>query len=132
MTVGVYNLAAEQITVARTADAMSAITDLGGMTAVTLVAQFSYGSGGTTAAAVVQTSFDGGTTWVDIARFDFTTASAVKVATLSGSLSKAVTAAAALGSEGVFDSTLGDRLRAVLTTTGTYANTLLRVDASVR
>ena len=40
---------------------------------------FTYGSGGTSADVYVQTSFDGGTTWVDICNFHFTTASASKL-----------------------------------------------------
>jgi hypothetical protein len=38
-----------------------------------------YGSGGTTVDAYVQTSIDGGTTWIDVIACHFTTASAVKV-----------------------------------------------------
>lgn len=102
------------------------------MTALTLVATFGYGSGGTTASATVQTSADGGTTWLDIARFDFTTASAKKVANLSGLLSKAVAAYAALASEGVFDGVLGTQLRAMVTTTGTYVNSTLDIRAIAR
>jgi hypothetical protein len=37
---------------------------------------FTYGSGGTTADAWVQTSVDEGGTWIDIANFHFTTSSA--------------------------------------------------------
>lgn len=129
---GVYTLAALGITTALTSSAQTAIDDLDGATAVTLEAALAWGSGGTSIAAVVQTSFDGGTTWRDIARFDFTTASAVKVANLSGLLSKVVTAYAALASEGVFDGVLGDRLRAVITSVGTYVNTTLSVRAAVR
>ena len=73
MTPGNYVLAATAITAALTAEAMSAIEDLDGMNAVTLVASLAYGSGGTTCVATVQTSFDGGTTWLDVARFDFAT-----------------------------------------------------------
>src|SRR5258707_14451521 len=35
---------------------------------------FTYGSGGTTAKAWVQTSMDEGTTWIDVAPLSFTTA----------------------------------------------------------
>lgn len=129
---GVYTLSSLAVSTALTSSAQTAIEDLDGATAVTLEAQFQYGSGGTTCVVVVQTSFDGGSVWRDIARFDFTTASATKHANLSGLLSKAVTAYAALGSEGVYDGVLGDRLRAVITSTGTYANTTLAVRASVR
>ena len=63
---------------------------------------------------------------------DFATTSAVKYANLSARLSKAVTSYADLSAEGVFDAVLGDRLRAVVTTTGTYAgSTLLAVRARV-
>lgn len=132
MTVGTYTLAARQMATAVTAEAQTAITDLDGMTAVTLAATLAYGSGGTTITAVCQTSLDGGTTWFDVARFDFTTASATKIVNLSGLLSKAVTSYATLGSDSVFDGVLGDRLRAVITSTGTYASTTLSIRASVR
>lgn len=129
---GTYTLAALGITAALAAQAQTAITGLDGMTAVTLVATFGYGSGGSTASVTAQTSVDGGTTWLDIARFDFTTASTKKVANLSGLLSKAVAAYAALGSEGVTDGVLGTQLRAVVTTTGVYVNTTLDVRAVAR
>lgn len=104
---------------------------LDGMTAVTLEAAFLYGSGGTSCSAVVQTTFDG-TIWRDIARFDFTTASATKHCNLEGLLSKAVTAYVPLASESVYDGVLGNQLRAVITSVGVYANTVLSVRASVR
>jgi hypothetical protein len=129
---GLKTLAALSITSALSASPQTAIDDLDGMTAVTLEASFQWGSGGTSCSAVVQTSFDGGTIWRDIARFDFTTATAVKHCNLEGLLSKAVTAYAALASEGVYDGVLGDQLRAVVTSVGTYANTVLSVRASVR
>lgn len=91
-----------------------------GMTALAIFCNFTYGSGGTTCALVVQTTFDD-VNWIDIARFDFTTASASKVANLSALLSKAVAAVAALSSEGVNDGVLGAKLRARVTSTGTYA-----------
>jgi hypothetical protein len=128
---GLKDLAAENITVARTASALTSFDDLDGMTAVTLEAAFSYGSGGTSCSAVVQTTFDG-TSWRDIARFDFTLASATKHCNLEGLLSKAVTAYAALASEGVYDGVLGASLRCVITSVGVYANTVLSVRASVR
>lgn len=127
-----YTLAALAVTAPLTASAQTATEGLDGISAVTIEARFAYGSGGTTCAAVVQTSFDGGTTWIDIARFDFTTASATKVANLSGHLSKAVSAYTALAAEGVFDGVLSDMLRAVITSTGTYVNTTISVRAAVR
>lgn len=129
---GLKSLAALSVTTALSASAQTAIDDLDGMTAVTLEASFQWGSGGTSCSAVVQTTFDGGTIWRDIARFDFTTATAVKHCNLEGLLSKAVTSYAVLASEGVYDGVLGDELRAVVTSVGTYVNTVLSVRASVR
>src|SRR6185369_18093939 len=105
----VYALAALQIDTPKDA-ILTPILSLEGMKAVSLEASFKYGSGGTTCVAIVLTTFDGGTTWRQIARFDFTTASATKVANLSGLLSKAVAVYADLNSDGVNDGLLGDRL----------------------
>ncbi len=129
---GVYTLAARQITTALSAEAQTAIADLDGATAVSIDVNFAYGSGGSTAVVVVQTSLDGGTTWRDIAYFSFGTATAVKYANVSGLTAKATGAYAALAADGVNDGLLGNQLRAVITTTGTYANTLVTVRASVR
>lgn len=107
------------------------IDGLDGMTGLTIFCAFAYGSGGTSCAVVAQTCLDG-VNWIDIARFDFTTASAKKAANLSGLLSKAVTAISALGSEGVNDGILGDRFRAVVTSVGTYANTTVSVRINAR
>lgn len=128
---GAYTLAAAQITTALVGQTQTAIDDLDGMSAITLTAELAYGSGGTSASAVVQSTLDG-VTWFDIARFDFTTASAKKWCVLQGLAAKAVTAYAALDAEGVNDGLLGTQLRAVLTTVGTYVNTVLSVRVSVR
>lgn len=132
LTPAVYTLASLGITAALSASAQTAIEDLEGMSSVTLEVAFSYGSGGTSVAAVIQASADGGTTWRDVARFDFTTASAVKYANLAANAAKAVTAYAALNTEGVNDGFLTDRLRCVVTSVGTYVNSTLAVRAAVR
>lgn len=129
---GVFTLAALPISAARSLSLLTPIPSLEGMTAVSLEANFQYGSGGTTCSAIVATSFDGGTLWRHIARFDFTTATAVKTANLSGLLSKAVAAYNDLAAEGVNDGILGAQLAVYLVSTGTYVNTTLSVRASVR
>jgi hypothetical protein len=77
-------------------------------------ANFAYGSGGTTVDAYVQTSFDGGGTWTDIAEFNFTTNAAVNVCNLSRGT--AVTTLAtptdgSLSSNSVVDGFLGSQYR---------------------
>lgn len=129
---GIHTLVAATITTALTDQIYEAVTGLDAAANASIEAVFTYGSGGTSAVVRVQTSLDGGTVWRDVARIDFATASRTAHATLNGRLSKAVTTYAALGAEGVYDGVLGDRLRAVVTTVGTYAgSTSLSVRARV-
>lgn len=100
---------------------------------LTLQGNFTYGSGGTTADAWVQTSFDGGATWTDIASFHFTTASARKVVNLSAATPVATQASptdGALTANTAVDGLLGPLLRVKYASAGTYAGTTLRIDAA--
>lgn len=130
---GVYTLAALTLGQPMSQSLLTPTINLDGMTAVTLDVDFKYGSGGATAVVIVATSFDDGTTWRHIARFDLGTASAVKQCNLEGLLSKGVTAYADLAAEGVNDGVLGSQLAVIVTTTGIYSGgTTLAVRASVR
>jgi len=87
-----------------------------------LYATFLYGAAGTTVKAWVQTSMDGGTTWMDIANFAFTTAAAVRAYNLTAA---AVTSIATPVEGTLADNTsvngfLGGMYRVKYTTTGTY------------
>lgn len=110
------------------------VDDLSGALAVTLSARLAYGSGGTSCHALVETSLDQGVTWVQIARFDFTTSGLQKVMTVSGLTPRLASATAgSLSADTALDGTLGDRLRATVVSTGTYAgSTVLSVRAHVR
>lgn len=97
-----------------------------GVTTLVLQAKLAYGSGGTTVKAWVQTSFDGGTTWVDVANFAFTTSAATIVHAVKANTT--VTANytptdGTLADNTIKDGLIGDRLRVKYTTTGTYAGT---------
>lgn len=130
---GVYTLMADEIKTAVTGAEYTPIIGLDGITGATLVARFGYGSGGTSVAAKVQTSLDGADTWQDVAFFSFTTASAIKVANLSGLTPVDVEAYADLSADGVNDAILGDRLRVVVTSVGTYAgSTTLSIRLAAR
>jgi hypothetical protein len=119
--------------VSATGVSQALIVRLAGMASVSLHANFTYGSGGTACVVIVQTSLDQGASWIDIARFDFGTSSAAKTANVSASAAVGVATVAALSSEGKVDGILGDRLRAKITSTGTYAgNTSISLRASVR
>jgi hypothetical protein len=110
------------------------VDDLSGALAITLSARLAYGSGGTSCYAVVETSLDQGVTWVQIARFDFTTSGLQKVMTVSGLTPRlAAASAGSLSADTALDGTLGDRLRATVVSTGTYAgSTVVSVRANVR
>ena len=110
------------------------VDDLSGALAVTLSARLAYGSGGTSCYAVVETSLDQGVTWVQIARFDFTTSGLQKVMSVSGLTPRiAAATAGSLAADTALDGTLGDRLRATVVSTGTYAgSTVVSVRANIR
>lgn len=125
-------LATTTITTAVTGS-VSGTTTIRNARSLTLQAIFTYGSGGTTAKAWVQTSIDDGTTWFDIASFAFTTSSATRMYSLD---TTAVTTIytptdATLTDNTVKSGLLGDKYRVKYTTTGTYADsTTLSISAT--
>jgi len=131
MSLGLFNLGSAPITAA-VADtvltssnfngaAAAFIGGLGGMTSLTAWADFVYGSGGATAILKLQSSLDQGASWIDILRFDFAQANRKAIASVGVFGNVAPATVAALGAEGKLDNILGDRVRAILTTTGVYA-----------
>lgn len=130
---GLYDLGSRAITAALTEEVITSgvdaqgvareyLSDLEGMLSATLQVSFTYGSGGSTCKVMIETTLDHGATWVEIARFAFAQASLLKLVNLSG-LTPVTTlyAPAALSDDAVKDGLLGDRFRARITSTGTYA-----------
>jgi hypothetical protein len=132
---GDYSLCDLSLTTALAAQAQTPIQNLEGMVAATIDFKFSYGSGGTTSKVWVQVSADDGQTWKDIACRAFTTSSDIKSINLSG-LTPVTTAITptdgAMSDNTVQDGILGSLMRAKVTSTGTYSNTILSVKISVR
>jgi hypothetical protein len=99
-------------------------------------ANFTYGSSGTTVDAYFQTSVDGGATWIDIAQFHFTTASARFVYNLNSQTPVTTEYTATDGSLAANtskDGIVGPLYQVKLASTGTYAgNTTLRLDVSAQ
>lgn len=126
------------ITTAQTAAPGTPATGFSSAEQIMLEAIFTYGSGGTTAKAWVQTSLDGGATWFDIANFAFTTSSASKVSVCVLNPATPLAAGTTPGSAALADNTvlngvIGDQFRTLVTTTGTYAGgTSLAVHAVVK
>lgn len=103
-------------------------------TNMSLQATFTYGSGGTSADAWVQTSLDGGTTWSDVAHFNFTTASARTIMNVAANTPALATITpgdgGALAVNTALSGVWGNMWRVKYTTVGTYAgNTKLLIDA---
>jgi hypothetical protein len=106
--------------------------DLTDIVVATFQATFTYGSGGTTAKFWLQTSFDAGVTWVDVANFAFTTSTARTIHSVRSATAVAANYVATdgtLADNTIKDGLLGDRLRVKYTTTGTYAGgTTIQID----
>ena len=119
-------LMSETITAAQSASSKTAVTGLARAKSVALHCIFDYGSGGTTAVVWVQTSFDSGTTWVDIANFAHTTSDLSRAYNLSG-LTPVTTVYTvtdgSLADNTCKDGLIGDQLRVKFTSTGTYGGT---------
>lgn len=116
----------ETITTAQTASTKTAVAGLARARSVTLECIFTYGSNGTNAKVWVQTSFDNGTTWVDIANFAHTTSSLSRAYNLSAMTPLTTVYTVVDGSltdDTCKDGLLGDQLRVKFTSTGTYAGT---------
>ena len=114
------------ISTAISATATTPITNLGGMSYLAVEAVFLYGSGGTNANVYIQTSLDGGLSWIDIMEFVFTTSALTKVNSTSIYQTSASPYAPITPSDGSLTAStavpgiLGDRIRAKYVTTGTY------------
>jgi hypothetical protein len=112
------------------------VSGLSGLDAASLQVQLAYGGGGTSINVYIQSSLDQGQTWFDIANIAFGTASGTELINLSG-LDKLTTPTAptnqTLANNTMLDGPIGDRLQAVVVTTGTYSgNTLVSVRGVAR
>lgn len=110
-------------------------TDLSSLTALTVIFDFAYGSGGNTCSAILQAVHSMTGKAYDIARADFAKTSKVTRLNLEGLLSVGATAYADLAAEGVNDGLLLSQLQAVILTDATggdYANTTLTVMVGAR
>lgn len=124
------------ITAAVAATAGTVFTGLAGMKYLVVYAQMKVGTGGSSIKAYVQTSLDGGTTWIDVMSFAFANTAAVKVSAVSVAVALAAAATGvdgALADNTILNGLLGDRVRVKYVTTGTYSGgTTITVSAVVK
>ncbi len=119
---GYFTLISTTLAGAVTADVTAGVfaAPIGRVESLTLQAVFTRVGGGTQ--AWVQTSFDGGTSWMDVATFAFATTTATRLFHLTAA---AVTSIATPGDAALADNTavngfLGPIYRVKLTVAGTY------------
>lgn len=145
MNPGIYDLGDSAIGAAVTSEVITRATsgggtaeefigDLEGAQGVALQANFAYGGGGTTVKVDIETSLDQGFSWIPIARFAFATASAKHIMNVTAATERLTPySPVPLADDIAVGGMLGDRLRAKLTSTGTYTgNTSISVRAVVR
>lgn len=128
---GTYDLFTLAITTALTNSAQTPIIDLDGMSSANILFELLGGAGGTSINALVQTSFDDGVTWLDVALKTYANTAVKTRCVLETRAAMAMTDYAALTVTGANNGLLGDRLRAVITSVGVYTNTTLNIRASV-
>ncbi len=113
----------ETLSTAQTASTKTAVTGLARAKSLALECIFVRAGGGTTAKVWVQTSFDNGSTWVDIANFAHTTSSlsrAYNLSALTPLTSVYTVTDGSLADDTCKDGLIGDQLRVKFTSTGTY------------
>ncbi|SDF83779.1 hypothetical protein [Thalassobaculum litoreum] len=121
----------QEITTALTGEVVATKTGFTGKSWVAFELIFTYGSGGTDVDVDMETSLDEGSTWIKIARFNETTSTdrAYMTCLAAAAVSSAVSISAAPSDNTARSGILGDRLRMVVTSTGTYAgSTSVRVN----
>ncbi|MEN6605920.1 MAG: hypothetical protein ABFD60_01655 [Bryobacteraceae bacterium] len=121
------------ITTAVNATAGTVFSGLAGIKYLIVYAKMKVGTGGSSIKAYVQTSLDGGATWIDIMSFAFANTAGTKVSAVSMAVALAAATVAsdgALTDDTIVNGLLGDRIRVKYVTTGTYSGgTSLTVSA---
>lgn len=107
------------------------IIGLGGVRSLVAEIALVFGSGGTSCDVYIQTSLDGGNSWIDIMQFHGLAANKTTVNKID--IATAVAAAyvptdGSLTADTIKDGIFGDRVRAKAVIVGPYAASTLRID----
>jgi len=90
---------------------------------LTVMCNWTSGTGGTTAKVYIQTSFDNETTWTDVMAFAFTTSDAIKYLSVreeTAVVADHVSTTGSLTDDTAVSGIIGKHVRAQIVTTGTY------------
>jgi hypothetical protein len=92
---------------------------------LTVQSKFLYGAGGTAVKVFIQTTLDGGATWINIVSHAFLLAAATKVSSVTSDVAPAAQAFApsdsVLTDDAIIQGVIGSRIRAKVVSTGTYS-----------
>lgn len=124
-----FTLVNETITTAVTTQQFTTQTGFAGIQSLTLEAVFT-GTGGSTAIALIRSRMDSGSSWREVARFDFSAAGSEWVTLTAAATS--IAAFSALSADSVLNGFLGSEFQAVVTTTGTWTNGNMTVRGHAR
>lgn len=93
-----------------------------GTASLGVLSKFVRAGGGTSTKVFLQTSLDGGTTWIDVAQHAFLTTTASKVTGVKTAIARAVATPTdgTLADDTVLDGLIGDRVRVKYIVAGTY------------
>lgn len=122
------------ITTPLTASAQPVLVGISPFKYLAIQAKMAVGTGGTSIDAYIQTSLDNGLSWFDIANFHFLTTPGTKLSVVVWDPATPFPAnttpgSAALTANTVLNGVMGDRIRALVTTVGTYSGgTTLGID----
>lgn len=106
------------------------VRGLAGCKYLNLFAAMTYGTGGTSANFIVQTSHDSGANWDDIASISFATGSSTKFHALTASnVSNRTPTSGILSANTVVQGILGDEFRMLWGNAGTYSATTVVITA---
>lgn len=117
-----FVLLSAPITAAVALTATTSVKKLAGMKGLDLLGSFSFTTSGASADAYVQTSFDSGTNWIDIAQFNYSGSSGLKFVALAHSnlVGQYTPTSGTLADNTIKNGVLGDELRVQYVTVGAF------------
>ncbi len=123
-----FTLLSAAITTAVALTATTSVKGLDGMKGLGLLGSFSFATSGASGDAWVQSSFDSGVNWIDIAQFNYSGSSGLKFVALTHSnLTQYTPTSGTLADNTSQNGVLGDELRVQYVTVGTFVGGALTI-----
>ena len=125
-----FSLLSAALAAAVTGQTSDPVRGLAGSKYIGLFAALTYGTGGTSANFIVQTTFDSGANWLDIASIAFATGTSKKFhALVVSNVSNTTPTSGVLSANSLNQGIIGDELRVFWGNAGTYSATTVVITA---